>query len=72
VESAVTAQTNPRRKQRVIAAVTLHDPAEEAELIAFCQARLADYKVPRRVHVLEQLPRAASGRVVLSADDLPS
>jgi long-chain acyl-CoA synthetase len=72
VESAVTALTNSHRRLRVVAAVTLHDPAEEAELIAFCQARLADYKVPRRVHVLEELPRAASGEVVLSAEDLPS
>jgi|AMFO01.1.fsa_nt_gi Acyl-CoA synthetases (AMP-forming)/AMP-acid ligases II len=72
VESAVTALTNPRRKKRVIAAVTLHDPVEEAELIAFCQDRLADYKVPRRVHILEELPRTASGKVALSEEDLPA
>ena len=55
-ESEVTAMPGPQRKQRVMAAVTLHDPAEEAELIAFCQALLADYKVPRRVHILDDLP----------------
>lgn len=72
VESAVTALTNAQQKTRVIAAVELRDPAEEAELIAFCRARLADYKVPRRIHVLEELPRSASGEVVLRAEDLPA
>lgn len=52
----VTALPGPQRKRRVMAAVTLHDPVDEAELIAFCQALLADYKVPRRVHILDDLP----------------
>lgn len=72
VESVVTALTDRQGKKRVIAAVTLHDPTEEAEILAFCQARLADYKVPRRVHILEELPRNVAGKVVLSAEDLPA
>jgi acyl-CoA synthetase (AMP-forming)/AMP-acid ligase II len=71
-ESAVTSPTDPDTRKRVLAAVTLHDPAEESELIAFCRDRLADYKVPRRVHILEELPRGASGEAGLSAEDLPA
>lgn len=35
----------------------------EAELIAFCRARIADYKVPRYVDVIEELPRLSTGKV---------
>ena len=36
------------------------------ELQAFVRTRLADYKVPRQVTVVAQLPRTASGKVVRS------
>ncbi len=37
---------------------------DEAELIAFCRERLANYKVPRSVVFVPELPRNASGKVV--------
>ena len=36
------------------------------ELTAFAGGRLADYKVPRRIHVVAELPRNAGGKVVKS------
>jgi malonyl-CoA/methylmalonyl-CoA synthetase len=38
-------------------------PLDERELIAFARERLATYKCPRRVVVLEKLPRNAMGKV---------
>ena len=38
-------------------------PFDEAELIAFARERLAAYKCPRRVVVLDKLPRNAMGKV---------
>jgi malonyl-CoA/methylmalonyl-CoA synthetase len=38
-------------------------PVVEAEIIAFARERLATYKCPRRVVVLEKLPRNAMGKV---------
>jgi O-succinylbenzoic acid--CoA ligase len=35
----------------------------EVELIAFCRARLAAYKVPRAIRVVPSLPRTASGKL---------
>jgi acyl-CoA synthetase (AMP-forming)/AMP-acid ligase II len=35
----------------------------EAELIAYCKARLANFKVPRSVRFLDALPRNATGKV---------
>jgi long-chain acyl-CoA synthetase len=34
------------------------------EVIAFCRARLADYKSPRTVVVVDELPRNATGKVL--------
>jgi acyl-CoA synthetase (AMP-forming)/AMP-acid ligase II len=39
-------------------------PPTEAELIAFCRERLADYKVPVRIDVVTALPRNGMGRVM--------
>jgi acyl-CoA synthetase (AMP-forming)/AMP-acid ligase II len=38
----------------------------EAELIGFCRERLANYKVPRSVVLVDSLPRNAGGKVVKS------
>jgi acyl-CoA synthetase (AMP-forming)/AMP-acid ligase II len=34
------------------------------EIVAFCRERMANYKVPRSVEVVEALPRNASGKVL--------
>jgi HIP---CoA ligase len=36
----------------------------EEEIIAFCRERLANFKVPRSVRVVSELPRNASGKVL--------
>ena len=36
----------------------------EAEIIAFCRERLANFKVPRSVRTVAELPRNASGKVL--------
>ena len=36
----------------------------EAEIIEFCRTRLANFKVPRSVRVVDALPRNASGKVL--------
>jgi acyl-CoA synthetase (AMP-forming)/AMP-acid ligase II len=39
------------------------DPAMEAELLAFCRSRLADFKCPRSIDFDEALPRQDSGKL---------
>jgi acyl-CoA synthetase (AMP-forming)/AMP-acid ligase II len=39
------------------------DPPGSAELLAWCRERLANYKVPRHIWVLAQLPRGAVGKI---------
>jgi long-chain acyl-CoA synthetase len=40
--------------------------ASPEELIAFAKERLAAYKYPREVHVLERLPKGPTGKILKS------
>src|SRR5262249_44984927 len=48
--------------EEVHAAVVLKAPADESELRAHCQAHLAEFKVPKQFHILEAIPRGATGK----------
>ncbi len=54
---------HPGWGEEVAAAVVLASQVGEKEMIAFCRERLADFKVPRRIHILEEIPRTATGKV---------
>ena len=36
----------------------------EAELVAFCEERLARYKLPKSITFIDELPRNAAGKVL--------
>jgi acyl-CoA synthetase (AMP-forming)/AMP-acid ligase II len=54
---------HPAWGEEVAVAVVLNEPASEKELAAWCRERLAEFKVPRRFHIVEQIPRTATGKV---------
>ncbi len=47
----------------VQAAVVLSDDASEDDIRSFCGGRLADFKVPDRIYLVESLPRTATGKI---------
>jgi acyl-CoA synthetase (AMP-forming)/AMP-acid ligase II len=49
--------------EEVAAAVELRAPATEQELLAFCRERLADFKCPKKIHIVERIPRTATGKI---------
>jgi len=66
VAQAVTfAVPHPKLGEEVGAAVVLRDgaAATEAELKAFVAVRLADFKVPRTVLLLDEIPKGATGKL---------
>jgi acyl-CoA synthetase (AMP-forming)/AMP-acid ligase II len=51
--------------EEVAAAVKLRDgaSAKEAEILAFCRERLADFKRPKQIFITEAIPRTATGKI---------
>ncbi len=65
-EAAVAGIPHAVLGEDVAAWVVLRKRADLEELRSFLLERLADYKVPRRITVLDALPRNESGKVVKS------
>jgi long-chain acyl-CoA synthetase len=65
-EAAVVGAPDEYRGETVRAFVSLKPGAraEKDELIAFCRERLAAYKCPRSVDVLDELPKTPSGKIL--------
>ena len=51
--------------EEVAAAVTLREGAtvKEAEILAFCRERLADFKRPKQIFITDAIPRTATGKI---------
>ena len=63
-EAGVAGLPDPEWGEAVTAFVVLHEPVATAELRAWCGERLAPFKVPKAVHVVEALPRNAGGKLL--------
>jgi fatty acid CoA ligase FadD36 len=61
-EAAVIGAPHPDLGQQVVAYVVA-DAATEAQLIEFVAGRISAHKRPRQVHLVDQLPRNAMGKV---------
>jgi acyl-CoA synthetase (AMP-forming)/AMP-acid ligase II len=62
-EAAVFGVPEPKYGEEVSAAVVLRAAATAQELRAYCGTRLADFKVPKLVHMVSAIPRNAMGKV---------
>jgi long-chain acyl-CoA synthetase len=68
-EAAVISRPDERKGEQPVAYVALNEGAQlnERDLIQYLRQRLADYKVPRQVHILPALPRNATGKILKTA-----
>ncbi|WP_100643832.1 AMP-binding protein [Alteromonas facilis] len=64
VEAAVVGAPDDKTGERVCAYVTVSQPIDEAEVIAFCREQLTAYKVPKELHVLDELPKSTVGKIL--------
>ncbi|MEI6084167.1 MAG: long-chain fatty acid--CoA ligase [Verrucomicrobiota bacterium] len=64
-EAAVIARPDEKRGETAIAFVCANEGAalDSAAILKYCRARLADYKLPREVRILDKLPRTATGKI---------
>jgi oxalate---CoA ligase len=49
--------------EEVAAAVVVREPVTEADLLAYCKERLADFKRPKQIHITDAIPRTATGKI---------
>jgi long-chain acyl-CoA synthetase len=63
-EAAVAGLPHAELGEDVVAYVVLRRPAAVEELVAHCRERLAAYKCPRHVKILDSLPRTTTGKVL--------
>ncbi len=49
--------------EEVAAAVVLREASSEEALLAYCRERIADYKCPKKIHIVDQIPRTATGKI---------
>jgi len=49
--------------EEVAVAVVLTGDASEADLLRYCREHLAEFKVPKKLFVVESIPRTATGKV---------
>jgi len=54
---------HPSWGEEVAAAVVLKGDVQESELISFCKERLADFKRPKKIHIVDAIPRTATGKI---------
>jgi acyl-CoA synthetase (AMP-forming)/AMP-acid ligase II/acyl carrier protein len=78
-DATVVGIPHPVMGRMVAAAVVLSKPVELTDLRAFLRERLADYELPTRIMVVDELPRGTMGKVLkrevremfLSTPDVP-
>lgn len=54
---------HPTWGEEVAAAVVLREPQNEAAILAYCRERLADFKCPKKLYIVETIPRTATGKI---------
>jgi acyl-CoA synthetase (AMP-forming)/AMP-acid ligase II len=62
-DAVVVGVPDERFGETVTAVVELTEPASDDELVAFVRGRLAAYKAPRHITVVDTIGRSASGKV---------
>src|SRR3954452_14455862 len=56
---------HPAWGEEVEAVVVIREgeSSSEAEIVAFCKERLADFKRPKKIHIRQTIPRTATGKI---------
>lgn len=64
IEAAVVGKPDEKTGERVVAYVTATDNISTDNILEHCKIHLTAYKVPKEIHILEQLPKSSVGKVL--------
>ena len=62
-EAVAFGMPHPTWGEEVAIAVVLKEPHSEAGLLEHCKKHLADFKVPKKIHIVDKIPRTATGKI---------
>ena len=54
---------HPTWGEEVEAAVVLRTASDEGSILAFCKERLAEFKRPKKLYIVDKIPRTATGKI---------
>jgi len=49
--------------EEVAAAVVLSEPCADEEILAWCRERLAEFKCPKKLYIVQSIPQTATGKI---------
>ena len=64
MEAAVVGKPDEKTGERVCAYITVSNPIDTDEVIEFCRQNLTNYKVPKSLTVLKELPKSTVGKIL--------
>jgi acyl-CoA synthetase (AMP-forming)/AMP-acid ligase II len=62
-EAVAFGMPHPTWGEEVAIAVVLKEPQTEAVLLEHCKQHLADFKVPKKIMIVDKIPRTATGKI---------
>ena len=62
-DAAVVGLPDNRWGEQVAAAVVLRSPEKDSAILAYCREHLADFKCPKKIYIVDQIPRTATGKI---------
>ncbi|HWX53824.1 MAG TPA: acyl--CoA ligase [Verrucomicrobiae bacterium] len=62
-EAVAFGMPHPAWGEEVAVAVVLREPQDESALLSYCREHLADFKCPKKIHIVETIPRTATGKI---------
>jgi long-chain acyl-CoA synthetase len=64
LEAAVVGKPDDRTQERVCAYVTVAEDYEQDEVIEHCKKYLTNYKIPKEITVIDELPKSTVGKIL--------
>ncbi len=64
LEAAVIGEPDDKTGEKVCAYITVTEAVDTDDVITFCKAQLTGYKIPKKVTVLDELPKSTVGKIL--------
>ncbi|WP_034475528.1 AMP-binding protein [Aestuariibacter salexigens] len=64
VEAAVIGEPDDKTGEKVSAYISVNTEVEEADIVAHCREQLTAYKVPKKITIMDELPKSSVGKIL--------